>query len=50
MSTLGSTALDSHGKGAEHKAKKIKDWSTGLDLFFKKSNQTPVDSQEQQQH
>ena len=25
MSTLGSTALDSHGKGAEHKAKKIKD-------------------------
>ena len=25
MSAMGSTALDSHGKGAKHKAKKIKD-------------------------
>ena len=47
--TMGSAALDSHAKGAKHKAKKIKDRSTGLDLFFKKPNQTPVKSQEQQQ-
>ena len=25
LSTMGSTALDSHAKGAKHKAKKIKD-------------------------
>ena len=47
--TMGSATLDSHAKGAKHKAKKIKDRSTGLDLFFKKPNQTPVESQEQQQ-
>ena len=49
LSTMGSAALDSHAKGAKHKAKKIKDRSTGLDLFLKKPNQTPVESQEQQQ-
>ena len=48
LSTVGSAALDSHAKGAKHKTK-IKDQSTGLDLFFKKPNQTPVESQEQQQ-
>ena len=45
---MGSAALDLHAKGAQHKAK-IKDWSTSLDLFFKKKNQTPGKSQEQQQ-
>ena len=49
LSTMGSAALDSHAKGAKHKVKNIKDRSTGLDLFFKKPNQTPVEFQEQRQ-
>ena len=49
LSTMASAALDLQAKGAKHKAKKIKDQSTSLDLFFKKPNQTPAESQEQHQ-
>ena len=49
LSTMGIAALELHAKEAKHKTKKIKDRSTGLYLFLKKPNQTPVESQVQQQ-
>ena len=46
LSTMGSAALDSHAKGARHKAK-FKDRSFGLDVFFKqKPAEKPTEPQE----